>query len=92
MWTASRLRLRRAIRVRDEQLDEQTRITRAHHENMLQTVQGGSFVAQVTLEKSDPAQMRGSLKQLSDWLGQATQEAQAALNSLPTPKIEKDKD
>ena len=95
IWTACRLHLRtvaRAIRARDEQLFEQTRITREHHENMLQTVQGSRFVAQVALEKSDPAHMRGTLKQLTNWLGQATQEAQAALNSLPTPKIKKDHD
>ena len=82
----------RAIRARDEELVEQTRITREHHENMLQTVQGGRFVAEDALEKSDPAHMRGTLEQLSNWLGQATHEAQAALNSLPTSNIKKNDD
>lgn len=89
MWIVCRIR-RRILRARfHEQMAQQTRITREHHENMLQTVQGSNFLAQVALEKSEPAHMRETLVKLSNWLGDATQEAQAALNSLPAPKIEK---
>ena len=97
MWVVCSVRLRvvaRAMRAHfDEQLAEQNRVARELHENMLQTVQGGKFVADDALEKSNnTAYMRLTLEKLSNWLGQATQEAQAALNSLPTPKIEKNDD
>lgn len=50
---------------------------------MLQTVQGGKFVTDAALEKSDDSvQMRLALEKLSTWLGQASQEGQEALNSL----------
>jgi signal transduction histidine kinase len=96
-WVVSSLRLRRrarAIRAHfDERLAEQTRIARELHDNMLQTVQGSKFVADDALEKSnDMAYMRLTLERLSNWLGHATQEAQAALTSLPTTKIEKNDD
>jgi signal transduction histidine kinase len=87
MWVVCRLRAR-AIRARfDEQLAEQTHIARELHDNMLQTVQGSKFVADDALEKSnDTAHMRLALERLSNWLGHATQEAQAALESLPTKR------
>ena len=92
-----RLRLRilaSAIRARfDRRLAEQTRIARELHDNMLQTIQGSKFVADDALEKpNDSAHMRATLEKLSNWLGNATQEAQAALDSLPTPEIEKNDD
>ena len=94
MWVVCRLRLRvvtEEIRARcDERLAEQTRIARELHDDMLQTVQGSKFVVDDALERSnDTAYMRLTLEKLSNWLGHATQEAQAALKSLPTPKIEK---
>ena len=93
MWVVYRLRLRilaRSIRARfDQRLAEQTRISRELHDNMLQTIQGSKFVADDALEKSnDTAHMRVTLEKLSNWLGNATQEAQAALHSLPTPELE----
>src|SRR5215218_7377962 len=89
MWVVYRLRLRtaaRAIRVRfDERLAQRTRITHELYDTMLQTVQGSKFVADDALERSsDAAHTRLALEKLSSWLGQAMQEGQEALNSLPT--------
>ena len=97
MWVVCRLRLRilaGAIRARcDRRLGEQTRIARELHDNMLQTIQGSKFVTDDALEKpNDIAHMRATLEKLSNWLGHATQEAQAALDSLPTPEIENNDD
>jgi signal transduction histidine kinase len=96
MWVVYRLRLRkvaRAIRVRfDERLAQRARITSELYDTMLQTVQGSKFVADDALEKSsDTAHMRLALEKLSSWLGQAMQEGQEALNSLPT-SIDEDDD
>ena len=93
MWLVCRLRLRRiakSIRARfDERLAQRTRIARELHDTMLQTVQGSKFVADDALEKAnDITHMRLALEKLSSWLGQATQEGQEALNSLPTSTIE----
>ena len=75
----------------DEQLAKQTGTARELHANMLQTVQGSKFVTDDALERSnDIAYMRLTLEKLSKWLGHATQEAQAALKSLPV--IEKNDD
>ena len=89
MWLVCRVRVR-AIRARaDERLAEQTHIARELHDNMLQIVQGSKFVADDALEKSsDSAHMRLALERLSNWLGHATLEAQAALESLPALTIE----
>jgi signal transduction histidine kinase/ligand-binding sensor domain-containing protein len=93
VWVVYNLRVRqiaRAISVRfDERLAERTRIARELHDTLLQTVQGSKLVADDALEKSDDsAHMRHAMKQLSGWLGQATQEGRAALNSLRTTTIE----
>lgn len=74
----------RAIRVDcDKRLAERTRVARELQDTILQTVQGSKFVADEALEKSDDAvHMRLTLERLSIWLGQATQEGQAALNAL----------
>ena len=87
MCVACRLRLRmvaKAIRARsDERLDQQTRTAHELYDTMLQTVEGSKFVTDAALDKSnDPAYMRSTLEKLSMWLGQATQEGQAALHSL----------
>ena len=91
IWMLYRLRLRqvaRAMGVRfDERLAERTRIARELHDTLLQTVQGSKLVADDALEKSDdsvPVPVRHALERLSKWLGQATQEGRAALNSLRT--------
>jgi ligand-binding sensor domain-containing protein len=84
-----RLRIRqisRAIGARfDERLAERTRMARDLHDTFLQTVQGSKLVADEALEPStDPIRMRRAMEQLSVWLGRATQEGRAALNSLRT--------
>jgi len=87
MCVACHFRVRmvaRAIRVRcDERWSERTRVARELQDTILQTVQGSKFVADEALERSDDAvHMRLTLERLSSWLGQATQEGQAALNAL----------
>jgi ligand-binding sensor domain-containing protein/signal transduction histidine kinase len=81
----------RAIGVRfDERLAERTRLARDLHDTFLQTVQGSKLVADDALDdSSDPARMRRAMEQLSNWLGQATQEGRAALNSLRTSTTER---
>src|SRR5258707_6231330 len=55
------------------------------HDTFLQTIQGSKLVADDALELStDPIRMRRAMEQLSVWLGRATQEGRAALNSLRT--------
>lgn len=89
-----RLRLRQAtarLNVRfDERLAERTRIARELHDTLLQTIQGSKLVADNALDKRDDdvAHLRGTIKRLSGWLGQATKEGRAALNSLRTSTIE----
>ena len=76
----------------DERLAERTRIARELHDTLLQTVQGSKLVADDAREKAEKANdsvpVRGALEKLSIWLGQATQEGRAALNSLRTSTIE----
>src|SRR6202034_845275 len=89
VWIVYRLRvlqISRAIGARfDERLAERTRMARDLHDTFLQTIQGSKLVADHALKPStDAAQMRGALEQLSVWLGRATQEGRAALNSLRT--------
>jgi signal transduction histidine kinase len=84
-----RLRVRqisRAISARfDERLAERTRMARDLHDTFLQTIQGSKLVADDALELStDPIRMRRAMEQLSVWLGKATEEGRAALNSLRT--------
>jgi signal transduction histidine kinase len=81
---------RRIIELRlEERVDERLRITRELHDTFLQTVQGSKLVADDALdETSDQVSMSSSLEELSEWLGQATQEGRAALNSLRTSTTE----
>jgi signal transduction histidine kinase/ligand-binding sensor domain-containing protein len=84
-----KLRLRqhaRTISIRfDERLAERTRMARDLHDTLLQTIQGGKLVADRALKPStNTSQMRRALEQLSVWLGRATEEGRAALNSLRT--------
>jgi signal transduction histidine kinase/ligand-binding sensor domain-containing protein len=84
-----RLRVRRIasdISARfDERLAERTRIARELHDTFLQTIQGSKMVADDALEQpGDTARLRRAIEQLSIWLGQATNEGRAALNSLRT--------
>jgi signal transduction histidine kinase len=94
VWVLYRLRVRkiaRAISARfDERLAERTRLARELHDTFLQTIQGSKMVADDALEQSaDPVRMRRAMERLSVWLGQATEEGRAALNSLRTSTTER---
>jgi signal transduction histidine kinase len=74
----------------DERLAERTRIARELHDTFLQTIQGSKLVADDALDSpSDSARMRRAIEQLSIWLGQATEEGRAALNSLRASATER---
>jgi signal transduction histidine kinase len=94
VWAFYRVRMRQVARTLsarfDERLAERTRIARDLHDTFLQTIQGSKFVADDALSPStDPIRMRRAMEQLSGWLGRATEEGRAALNSLRTSTIEK---
>jgi signal transduction histidine kinase len=73
----------------DERLAERTRMARDLHDTFLQTIQGSKLVADDALdEPTDPVRMHRAIEKISEWLGQATQEGRAALNSLRTSTIE----
>ena len=80
------LKISKAMGARfDERLAERTRMARDLHDTFLQTIQGSKLVADDALDpSSDPIRMRRAMQQLSVWLGTATQEGRAALNSLRT--------
>jgi signal transduction histidine kinase len=81
---------RKIIKLRlEERLNERTRLTRELHDTFLQTIQGSKLVADDALDPSaDPIRMRRAMEKLSLWLGQATQEGRAALNSLRATTIQ----
>ena len=88
-WALYRLRVRqvaRTISARfDERLAERTRLARELHDTLVQTIQGSKMVADDALdEATDFPRMRQAMERLSVWLGQATDEGRAALNSLRT--------
>src|SRR6266849_2770398 len=89
LWALYQLRLRQVARqfnIRlEERVSERTRMARDLHDTFLQTVEGSKLVADDALDHStDPDRMHRAMGQLSVWLGQATQEGRAALNSLRT--------
>lgn len=93
-WLIYSLRVRHVSRVLsarfDERLAERTRVAREMHDTFLQTVQGSKFVADHALkDTSDHARMVRAMEQLSAWLGQATEEGRAALNSLRASTTER---
>jgi signal transduction histidine kinase/ligand-binding sensor domain-containing protein len=93
LWAIYRLRVRRiagTMRARfDERLAERTRIARDLHDTLLQTIQGSKLVADDALSATtDPSHMRLAMEKLSTWLGRATEEGRAALNSLRTSTTE----
>ena len=93
VWVLYRMRVRqvaKAMSVRfDERLSERTRLARDLHDTLLQTIQGGKYVADSALRIADSTNpMRGPVEQLSVWLGQAIEEGRAALNSLRTSTTE----
>ena len=80
---------RRANILFDERLAERTRVAREIHDTFLQTVQGSKLVADHALKNgSDHDLMLRAMGQLSNWLGQATEEGRAALNSLRSSTTE----
>ena len=88
-----RFRVRRiagAMRARfNERLAERTRIARDLHDTFLQTIQGSKLVADDALSaNTDLSHMRQAMEKLSAWLGRATEEGRAALNSLRTSATE----
>jgi signal transduction histidine kinase len=93
LWTIYRLRVRRIARTMksrfDERLAERTRIARDLHDTFLQTIQGSKLVADDALSATtDLSHMRLAMEKLSAWLGRATEEGRAALNSLRTSTTE----
>jgi signal transduction histidine kinase/ligand-binding sensor domain-containing protein len=94
VWAIFRLRVRQIARAMnsrfDERLAERTRIARDLHDTFLQTIQGSKLVADDALDPStDPVRMRRAVEQLSAWLGRATEEGRAALNSLRMSTLER---
>ena len=90
-----RLRIRQvaaALAVRfDERLAERTRIARELHDTLLQTVQGSKIVADDALDNpNDTDRLRDAMRRVSGWLGQASAEGRAALNSLRVTGAERD--
>jgi ligand-binding sensor domain-containing protein/signal transduction histidine kinase len=70
------------VRLR-ERVNERTRLARELHDTLLQTIQSSKMVADDALsEETSPTAMRMTMKNLSKWLGQATEEGRAALDSL----------
>jgi signal transduction histidine kinase/ligand-binding sensor domain-containing protein len=87
LWAIYRLRVRQIARTMkarfDERLAERTRIARDLHDTFLQTIQGSKLVADDALSATtDLSHMRQAMEKLSGWLGRATDEGRAALNSL----------
>jgi len=73
----------------NERLAERTRIARDLHDTFLQTIQGSKLVADDALSATtDLPHMRQAMEKLSAWLGRATEEGRAALNSLRTSATE----
>jgi signal transduction histidine kinase/ligand-binding sensor domain-containing protein len=93
IWALYQLRMRqveRDIAARfDERLAERTRLARELHDTLVQTIQGSKMVADNALdEATDFPRMRQAMERVSVWLGQATQEGRAALNSLRTSTVQ----
>jgi ligand-binding sensor domain-containing protein/two-component sensor histidine kinase len=87
VWALYRVRVRQIARILsvrfDERLAERTRMARELHDTFLQTIQGSKLVAEHALKSTDDRlRMVRALEQLADWLGRATEEGRAALNSL----------
>jgi signal transduction histidine kinase/ligand-binding sensor domain-containing protein len=93
LWAIYRLRVRQiagTMKARfDERLAERTRIARDLHDTFLQTIQGSKLVADDALSATtDLPHMRQAMEKLSAWLGRATEEGRAALNSLRSSTTE----
>jgi signal transduction histidine kinase/ligand-binding sensor domain-containing protein len=93
LWAIYLVRVRRiaaTMKTRfNERLAERTRIARDLHDTFLQTIQGSKLVADDALSATtDLPHMRQAMEKLSAWLGRATEEGRAALNSLRTSATE----
>ncbi|MGA7521102.1 MAG: two-component regulator propeller domain-containing protein [Acidobacteriaceae bacterium] len=93
LWVLYRMRVRQVANTMsarfDDRLAERTRIARDFHDTLLQTIQGSKLVADSALKQSpDAVRMQRAMEQLSVWLGRATEEGRAALNSLRTSTTE----
>jgi ligand-binding sensor domain-containing protein/two-component sensor histidine kinase len=74
----------------EERVNERTRLARELHDTLLQTIQSSKMVADDALDETrDFTSMRLAMERLSKWLGQATDEGRAALNSLRISAVQK---
>jgi signal transduction histidine kinase/ligand-binding sensor domain-containing protein len=94
VWAAYQLRMRqvaRALTARfDARLVERTRMARDLHDTLLQTLQGTKMVADTALDRPDDAPtLVRALKQVSAWVGQASEEGRSAVNALRTSTTER---
>jgi signal transduction histidine kinase len=70
----------------DEHLEERFRIARDAHDSLLQTIQGSKMVADTaSRETPDLERLLSAVNLLSEWLGRAIADSQAALASLQGP-------
>jgi signal transduction histidine kinase/ligand-binding sensor domain-containing protein len=89
LWLLYQLRLRQLQEEfnvgLETRVQERTRLACDLHDTLLQTIQASKYVADAALKCSaDANPVRGSIEQLSVWLGQAIEEGRATLNSLRT--------
>jgi signal transduction histidine kinase len=74
----------------EERVSERTRLAREFHDTFLQTIQASKMLADDALdEATDAAGMRLAITKLSQWLGRATEEGRAALNSLRASVVQR---
>jgi signal transduction histidine kinase len=66
----------------DERVAERTRLARELHDTLLQTIQASKMVAAEAINDADNPRTRAVLEKLTEWLGNAMQEARASLLSL----------
>lgn len=88
-YFAQRFRVRRIeaklTNLFHRRLSERAQIARDLNDSLLQTIEVCKLIADDALDpSSDLARIREAMGRLSNWLGQATGEGQAALNSLRT--------
>jgi ligand-binding sensor domain-containing protein len=85
LYRSHQIALQFALRL-EERVNERTRLARELHDTLLQTIQSSKMVADDALsEETTLNGMRVTMKNLSKWLGQATEEGRAALDSLRHP-------
>ena len=76
-------RYKTAMKIRfDERLEERTRLARALHDTLLQTLQGMKMVADQVGESVQEPVAKSFAKRISEWSERASREGRAALDSL----------